>query len=349
MRRLYAYIIIFQICFLFGQDNYRSVEDIKNEWGEHTGYQRDEMLSFIDFLFNEGYYERCLISSFQFLYKLPDDPQKPAILYLIARSYEGMKNYILARRYYNRVMSIEPKTSIAYRASKYREIYCFLMERDSEAVMFNTDGSDDPYNLTLRAFSSFQSLNWEDARALFISAEEKFNHRHYSKLMTPIFQAIENVSNVQQHNHAKIALSGMFFPGGAQFALKDRHNGQGIFFTSFLLYGIYSLGVSRELSGEVQFDKSPGIVMPIYQGVNPGFSLSDGDLTKSIPAKSALIKYTIPPLVIGAVLHVTSLLKSFSDINEKNQNLVQSYASESMESISPERFLDFQEPKIVEN
>ena len=127
MRRLYIYILIFQICILFGQENYRSVDDIKNEWNEHTNYQRDEMLSFIDFLFNEEHYERCLVSSFQFLYKLPDDPQKPAILYLIARSYEGMKNYTLARRYYKRVMNIEPETSIAYKASKYREIYSYLM------------------------------------------------------------------------------------------------------------------------------------------------------------------------------------------------------------------------------
>ena len=66
MRRLCTYILIIQICCLFGQENYRSVDDIKNEWNEHTNYQRDEMLSFIDFLYNEGYYERCLISSFQF-------------------------------------------------------------------------------------------------------------------------------------------------------------------------------------------------------------------------------------------------------------------------------------------
>ena len=95
MRRLYAYILFFQIFYLFGQENYRSADDIKIEWGEHTNYQRDEMLSFIDFLFNEQYYERCLISSFQFLYKLPDDPQKPAILYKIGRSYEEMENYVL--------------------------------------------------------------------------------------------------------------------------------------------------------------------------------------------------------------------------------------------------------------
>ena len=349
MRRPYTYILIFQICILFGQENYRSVDDIKNEWNEHTNYQRDEMLSFIDFLFNEGYYERCLVSSFQFLYKLPDDPQKSVLLYLIARSYEGMKNYTLARRYYKRVMNIEPETSIAYKASKYREIYSYLMEGDNKSVLKNTEASDDPYDLTFRAYSYFQTLKWEDARALFISAEEKFKHGHYSKLMVPIYQAIENVSNIQQHSRAKVALSGMFLPGGGQLVLKDRQNGQGIFFTSLLLYGMYNLGISSELNGKVQFDRSPGIVMPIHKGVNKSFSLSDGSLTKSVYAKSALIKYTIPPILIGAILHITSLIKSYSDTKEKNKGLIQYYALESMQSISPERFLDFQEPTLFNN
>ena len=349
MRRLYTYILVFQICGLSGQENYRSVDDIKNEWDEHTNYQRDEMLSFIDFLFNEGHYERCLVSSFQFLYKLPEDPQETAILYLIARCYEGMENYTLARRYYNRVMKIEPETSVAYKASKYRETYSYLMEGDNKSVLINTEGSNDPYDLTLRAYSYFQSLHWEDARASFISAEEKFNHRHYSKLMVPIYQAIENVSNVQQHSHAKVALSGMFFPGGGQLFLKDRQNGQGILFTSLLLYGMYNLGASSELNGKVQFDSSPGIVLPIYNGVSSGFSLSDGSLTKSISAKSALIKYTIPPIIIGTVLHITSLVKSFSDTKEKNQSLIKYYAYESIEDMSAQRFLDFQEPTILNN
>ena len=348
MRRLCTYIIVFQVCYLFGQENYRSVDDIKNEWSDHTNYQRDEMLSFIDFLFNEEYYERCLISSFQFLYKLPDDPQKPAILYLIARSYEEMGNYTLARRYYKRVMKIEPKTSIAYKASKYRETYSYLMEGNNESVLIKTEGSDDPYELTMRAFSHFQSLKWEDARVLFISAEEKFDHKHYSKLMIPIYQAIENVSNVRQHSKTKVALNGLLFPGGGQFTLDDRQNGQGILFTSLLLYGIYSLGNSRDMNGRVQFDKSPGIVMPIYKGVSSGFSLSDGALTKSISVKSALMKYTIPPAIIGSILHITSLTKSFRDTKEKNQSLIQYYALESMKLISPQRFLDFQEPTVIE-
>ena len=74
MRRSNTYIILLLICFISAQENYRSVEQIETEWGEHTTYQRDEMLSFCDFLFNEEYYERCLISCFQFLYRLPDDP-----------------------------------------------------------------------------------------------------------------------------------------------------------------------------------------------------------------------------------------------------------------------------------
>ena len=43
MRRLSTYIVVFQLCYLFGQEYYRSVDDVKNEWSKHTNYQRDEM------------------------------------------------------------------------------------------------------------------------------------------------------------------------------------------------------------------------------------------------------------------------------------------------------------------
>ena len=337
------------ICFISAQENYRSVEQIEIEWNDHTSYQRDEMLSFCDFLFNEGYYERCLVSSFQFLYRLPDDPLKPAILYLIAKSYEKMGNYALARRYYNRVMQIEEETSIVYKASKYREIYSFLMEGDSKSVLDNTEASKDPYFLTLRGYSYLQSLKWEKARTLFVSAEERFDSRHYSKLMIPLYQVIENVSNVRQHSHAKVAMGGVLLPGGGQLVLKDKQNGQGILATSLLLYGMYSLGSSNELDGTVHFDRSPGNVVPVYKGISSGFQLSDGRLTKPISSKSSLLKYTIPPLAIGAIIHISSLIKSFKDTKEKNKSLIRYYALESIESISPEKFLDFEEPSLINN
>ena len=349
MRRLYMYIFLLLVCFLPAQENYRSVDQIETEWSNHTNYQREEMLSFCDFLFNEGYYERCLVSSFQFLYRIPDDPLKPAILYLIAKSYEKMGNYSLARRYYNRVMQIEEKTSVAYKASKYREIYSFLMEGDSKSVLKNTEASENPYFLTLRGYSYLQSLKWEEARTLFVSAEERFDSRHYSKLMIPLYQAIENVSNVRQHSHAKVAMGGMLLPGGGQFVLKDKQNGQGILATSLLLYAMYNLSSNNEIDGTVHFDRSPGNVVPVYKGVSSGFKLSEGRLTRPISSKSSILKYTIPPLAIGAILHISSMLKSFKDTKEKNKSLIRYYALESIESISPERFLDFEEPSIINN
>ena len=71
----------------FSQQTYRSADQIELEWEGYTKFQRDEMASFCDFLFNEGYYERCLISSFQFLYSLPYDAVMPSFFHLLARSY----------------------------------------------------------------------------------------------------------------------------------------------------------------------------------------------------------------------------------------------------------------------
>jgi len=334
---------------LICQENYRSIEQIESEWGDYTKFQRDEMISFCDFLFNEGYYERCLISSFQFLYRLPDDPVKPALLYLIARSYEEMGNYSLSKRYYTRVMNIESKTSKAYQAANYRNLYCDLMEGNLDAVFSTTQNSTDPYYLMLRGYCYLKELDWENARATFISAEEIFNDKHYSKLMIPLYQSIDDVSLIKQHSKVKVALSGLIFPGGGQLALKDKKNAQGIFASSFLLYSIYSLGSVDNNSGIIRFSSSPGKVVPTYNGVSQNFNLSKDALSKVVFSKSSLIKYTLPPIVFGSVLYISSLVKSFSDTEEKNKSLIKLYASSSIESIPPDMFLDFEEPSILNN
>ena len=347
MRNIIKYIVIIIATLLFGQENYRSVDQIKLEWNEHTSYQRDEMISFCDFLFNEGHYERSLIACFQFLYRYPEDQLKPVILYYIAKSYEAMENYPLARRYYNRVMKIENDNSISHKASKYRETYCFLMENNISKVQEITEGKEDPYFLMLRGYSHFQVLNWEEARALFISAEEKFDHRYYSKLMIPLYQAIENVSKVPQHNGAKVAMGGVFIPGGGQMVLKDWKNGQGVFTTAALLYLIHSLAQSQNINAAFNFANSPGLVVPEHKGINNSFELTDGRLTKSISSESSLIKYTIPPIIIGSFIHLGSLIKSITEIKKKNKSLIQYYALDNIDSISPDRFLDFQEPDLI--
>ena len=52
-------------------------------------------------------------------------------------------------------------------------------------------------------------------------------------------------------------------------------------------------------------------------------------------------------LILG--LGIGLILIFFSIRNFKNSNLIQYYALESMQSISPQRFLDFQEPTLIVN
>ena len=346
MRKYLIYILLF-LSIIYAQERYRSSEQIELEWGDYTSSQRDEMLSFCDFLFDQGYYERCLISSFQFLYRLPDDPVKPVLLYFIARCYEEMQNYVLSRKYYQRVMDIELKTSKTYQAARYRSVYSYLLEGNLEDVFNSTLNSKDPYFLLLRGYSYLKELDWENARATFISSEEKFKNKHYSKLMIPLYQCIDNVSVIKKHSKMKVALSGLILPGGGQLALRDKKNAQGIFASSLLLYCIYGLGLTGDNSGNIRFSNSPGIMVPTFKNVNSSFNLEDGLLSKNVSAESEIKKYIFPPIVFGSFLHISSLIKSFFDTEQKNINLIDNYILESIESTPPKIFMDFEEPSIV--
>ena len=69
---------------LFGQRQYLDVEDIKEEWKDFTSFQRQELVSYTNFLYNEGFYERALLGYFQFLYKYPKDELEIATYFQIA-------------------------------------------------------------------------------------------------------------------------------------------------------------------------------------------------------------------------------------------------------------------------
>ena len=40
-------VLLFSICIAYGQ-NYRSVDEIKDDWLEHTKFQKQELLSFCE-------------------------------------------------------------------------------------------------------------------------------------------------------------------------------------------------------------------------------------------------------------------------------------------------------------
>ena len=171
-------------------DIYRSIEDVQEEWSGYTSFQKEEMISFCDFLFNEGYYERCLLSSFQLLYKFPNDPFIPTVNYYIARCYEEMKNFDLAVKYYQKVIDLNEKGSTVYGAAKYRKHYTNLLSGNLDTLIDATQNTEDPYLLTFRGYAHMEESRWEDARTSFISAQKAFNHPHYDELMIPLYQTL---------------------------------------------------------------------------------------------------------------------------------------------------------------
>ena len=335
-----------------GQQRYRSVDDIKDEWGDYTTFQRDEMASFCDFLYKEKHYERCLLTCFQFLYRFPDDPLRLALLFTIARCYEGLENYQLAHRYYRQVISLKNENSNTYKASMYRDVYIDLLSGNSKKIISVTKSTNDPYLLTFQGYAFMKQLQWEAARTAFISAQQNFNHPHYNELMLPLFQIIENVQTVRTHNKYLVAATGLFIPGGGQFMLKDVNKGQGILASAGLLALAYSWSKTNTISGSNRLMRHQSLSMPSFKNINEGksvYGLKKNDyLPSSVKASSTQIKYTLPPLMLAMGVYAGGFWKSFVDTKHKNRKLIGYYTLDRITEVGPERFLDFQEPKLIE-
>ncbi|MEC7799579.1 MAG: hypothetical protein VX517_05950, partial [Candidatus Neomarinimicrobiota bacterium] len=54
-------IFLFCINIAFSQQKYLSPDDIKAEWQNYTSFQRQELVNFANFLFDEQFYERALL------------------------------------------------------------------------------------------------------------------------------------------------------------------------------------------------------------------------------------------------------------------------------------------------
>ena len=331
-------------------DVYRSIDDIKSEWENYTYYQKEEMLSFCDFLFNEGYYERCLLHAFQTLLKFPSDKDKIKLEYYIARCYEELQNYRLAKRYYNRVLGLETSDSTIHNAARYRTLYLNLVLREPEKIIKNTDNENDPYIMTFRGYAHIQNMDWEKARTSFISAQGLFNHPHYDDLMTPIYKAIESVNDIPRHNKYLIFLSS-FFPGGGQFLLGNKNKGQGILSSVGLMLLIASWSQVDQLIGKSnRVLDVESLSVPVNNNFTDGNSILL-DKGKKLPVKMSLasssMKYLVPPLIIGSGIFIGSSFQSFKDTKKKNNLLSQFYVDNTLTNIPASKFLDFPEPVLL--
>ena len=348
---LYQGILFFLLSLLCAQQRYNSIDEIKNEWENYTSTQRDELISFCDFLFVEKHYERCLISSFQFLFKFPEDPIRPAILYTIARSYEELKNYTLAQRYYNQLIKLENENSVAYRAAIRKNVYVDLLSGDYQSVFSKTAQKDDPYLLTFRGYAFMMKLNWAEARLTFMLAQSNFGHPHYDELIAPLFLTIENVQNVRMHNKYLVAATGLLFPGGGQFILNDINKGQGVLASAGLLALAANWSKTRTVTGSKRFLKHQSLSMPAYKNLqqeNSSYYLKNkNNLPKPVSFASSSLKYSFTPIFLAIGVYAGGFLKSFYDTQNENEKLLEYYVSDKIVTLSPDNFLDFPQPQLI--
>ena len=80
--KLKLIIIFLSLGFLSAQQRYLSPDDVKVEWQNYTSFQRQELVNFATFLYDEEFYERALLVYFQFLYKYPGDVLELSLIHI---------------------------------------------------------------------------------------------------------------------------------------------------------------------------------------------------------------------------------------------------------------------------
>jgi hypothetical protein len=345
-------VLLFSICITYSQ-NYRSVDEIKDDWLEHTKFQKQELLSFCDFLIDGEHYERALLGLFQYLYKFPSDSLEVPILYHIARSYDLSGNPILANRYYDEVINLTDENNRVYRAAYYRKLLIKYYQEDHDIILQETENKTDPYLITMRGYIFLNDLQWVEARQAFLSADERFSHRHYSSLIASIMQTIDNAAEVPMKNKWQ-TLAASIFPGGGRAYLQEWGNAGGALASFFLVASLASSKTDLNQSGDLSFTDNRNELIP--QGA--GYQL-DADQLPNNPSSyglpenvrlSSKNKYLIyTPIALSLSIYLGTILKTYQDVDNANQLLFRNHIRTAMIETPIDSFMDFMEPNLIEN
>ena len=345
-------VLLFSITISYSQD-YRNVDEIKDDWQEHTTFQKHELLSFCDFLISDGHYERALLSLFQYLYKFPSDTLEVPILYYIARSYDLSRNPILANRYYDEVINLTDENNRVHQAAYYRKLLIQYYKGNYDMVLEETENETDPYLIILRGYIYLNNLEWVAARQAFLSADERFKHRHYSELIAPIMQTIDNAAEVPMKNKWQ-TLAASVFPGGGRAYLQEWGNAGGALASFFLVSSLASASTDLNQSGNLSLTDNRNELIPL----GAGYQLDSNDLpnnpsTYGLPdnvqlsSKNKYLIYT--PIALSISIYLGTILKTYQDVDSANQLLFRNHIRRAFEKTPLDSFMDFAEPNLVQN
>ena len=337
-------------CLSSAQERYFSPEDVKAEWQNHTSFQRQELVNFATFLYNEGFYERALLSYFQYLYRYPKDELEMATYFQIAKCYENMENWDLAINYYNRIIDESPKGSVPQKAARNQLYYIALVNENYTAVIDSTQGTKDPYELIFRAYAHFESLEWEEARLAFKAAEARFDHSHYTKQIRPWYKAIKTAENAPLKEKTPALLSSLA-PGGGFIYLKQTENAVGAMGASFLIYTAMLTSASIAQKGGFPLVGNRQQLVPMTGDIVSKSGVFHSSSGYTIPSNLNLESKRkvawVPPMLIAIGLYAGSMWKSVHDIDESNRKLVRRYAGRVTGKLPIQRFMDYETPDFV--
>ena len=340
MKKSVVYVLnILLIGLLGGQEQYYSKDEIKKEWEDYSSFQRDELISFCNFLFEKNHYDRALLNYFQFLYRFPGDELESAIYYHIGLCYEKTYNPKLAVVYYQRVLDQANSASIAFKTANYRKLYLHLIGDEYQIILDRTQLTEDPYLLVFRGYAFLRKLDWKSAQLTFLSAEERFGQEYYSNLLNPLFKYIESVSDIPQKKNG-ISLLASIFPGGGQGYLGQWSSGIGVL-CSMIILAEFLPSSSNLKSNLLSLKNSVLDYIPTNSSLNSKF------IPKRIRINSNDPKVLIPSIVLSGGIYFGSSWKTAQNTNEYNEALMEEYLSSIITENPVSKFLDFNEPRII--
>ena len=166
-------------------------------------------------------------------------------------------------------------------------------------------------------------------------------------------QSIDNAAEVPIKNKWQTLVASLV-PGGGRAYLQEWGNAGGAIASFFLVASLASSNTGLMQSGNLSLVDNRNELIPQGLGVN----LDDSNLPKSLLAFRLPTEVTLSntnnnliytPAILAASIYLGTILKTYQDVDNANQRLFRNHIDITIAKTPLESFMDFAEPKLVEN